>query len=285
MDEGNDHVRNWRVLTAAVAAVAAVLAAVGVYFYLHKADQRAQSKVAQVSVLVASQPIPAGTTGATAEQKGWLSLKEVAKKDVPPGTLTSTSGLERLVAAYAIDNGGYITPSSFVAGSQVGDLSGTLDKGMEAISISVDDQHGVAGFVAPGDRISVIVSVRDADKTVTAYLVPGLKVLGVGSTTAVSAQASSAVPAGTNTNDTTATTQPANNSNKGLITVEVTPRQAAQIAHAYAFNGTLYVTLDPAHFNPKTFKPPTDIVDVANLFDQPLSAVAQSGTTTTNSGK
>ncbi len=270
--------RNWRVLTAAVAAVAAVLAAVGVYFYLNKADQRAQSKLAQVSVLVASQPIPAGTSGSTAEQRGWLTYKKVTRKDVPPGALTSTAGLDKLVTAYAIDNGGYITPGSFVASAQVGDFANTLDKGMEAISISVDDQHGVAGFVSPGDKVSVIVSVTKGSTVVTDYMVPGLKVLGVGSTSAASSAAATnpaqAVPAGSPAAPPT-TAAPAGN--KGLITLEVTPRQALQVAHAYAMNGVVYLTLDPANFDPKSFNSPSAIVDTTNLFDQPIPQLTQSG--------
>jgi len=267
-------VRNWRVLTAAVAAVAAVLAAVGVYFYLNKADQRAESKLDQVSVLVASQPIPAGTTAATAEQRGWLTFKKVARKDAPPGTLTSTSGIDKLVAAYAIDNGGYITPGSFVTSTQVNSLTDGLDKNTEAMSISVDEQHGVAGFVQPGDKISIIVSVHKGDTAVTAYMVPGLKVLGVGTTTAVSsAQQASAQPA--SSGSTTPTTQAPQVGNRGLITLEVTPHQALQIAHAYAINGILYVTLDPTHFDPKSFNNPSALVDVTNVFDQSIPQLAQ----------
>ncbi len=269
--------RNWRVLTAAVAAVAAVLAAVGVYFYLNKADQRAQDKVTQVSVLVATQPIPVGTSGATAQEKGWLSTKKVAKKDAPPGALTTANGLGSLVAAYAIDNGGYITPSSFVTSSLLGNFSGAIAKGKEAISISVDQQHGVAGLIQPGDNVNVVVSLRirdlakdaDAGLMTSAYLT-SLKVLAIGTTTAVTPQPSSAVPAGSGT---TATTQPQANvvQNKGLITVEVTPRQAEQIAEAYALNALVYVTLTPTHFDPKKFTFPAEVVEANNLFDQQLA--------------
>ncbi|HEY1741449.1 MAG TPA: Flp pilus assembly protein CpaB [Acidimicrobiia bacterium] len=273
-DEGKDHVRNWRVLTAAVAAVAAVLAAVGVYFYLNKADQRAQSKVAQVPVLVASQPIPAGTSGATALQRGWLTTKKVARDAVPNGTLTTSSGLNNLVAAYAIDDGGYITPGSFVQSAQQNDTSTAIDKGYEAMALSVDDQSGVAGFVSPGDRVNMIASVRIGQKMVTAYLIPGLKVLGVGATTVTTnAQPAAAVPSGDNT---TPTTQ-AQTGNKGLITVEVTSHEAVQIAQAYALNSIVYLTLDPTHFDTKAFKTPTEIVETTNLFDQALTELNKSG--------
>ena len=48
-------------------------------------------------------------------------------------------------------------------------------------------------------------------------------------------QPSSAVPTGS----TTATTQPAATGDRGLITVEVSPRQAEQIAQAYALDAVV----------------------------------------------
>jgi Flp pilus assembly protein CpaB len=135
----------------------------------------------------------------------------------------------------------------------------------------------VAGLVQPGDKISVIVSlgVDEATKSggeekstrISGYLLKGLKVLGIGSTTAVTPQ-QSATPASAGS---TQTTQPAaqQTQNRGLITLEVTPRQALQIAQSYAFNAIFYVTLVDSHFDAKTFKAPAQITGADNLFDTP----------------
>src|SRR5262249_28550648 len=139
--------------------------------------------------------------------------------------------------------------------------------GMEAISLSVDQTHGVAGFVQPNDSIDLLYTVpttqNGAGLKMTAYLLPGLRVLAVGGTT-VSSQAPPA------SNGTTATTQ-APTQEQGLITVEATPRQAEQIAHAINYGGNITLTLNPPNFDPKDFKTPQEIVETYNLFDQPLT--------------
>ena len=50
--------------------------------------------------------------------------------------------------------------------------------------------------------------------------------------------------------------------------MEVSPRQAEQIAQAYALGGTVYLTLNTASFDPGTFENPEEIVEAVNLFDQ-----------------
>ena len=37
-------------------------------------------------------------------------------------------------------------------------LSATLDKGMKAVAIRVNDVLGVAGFVLPGDRVDILLT-------------------------------------------------------------------------------------------------------------------------------
>jgi hypothetical protein len=61
----------------------------------------------------------------------------------------------------------------------------------------------------------------------------------------------------------------------GLITVEATPRQAEQLAHAMNFGGTITISLNPPDFNVKDFKTPQEIVEAYNLFDQELPLLHQ----------
>jgi hypothetical protein len=92
-----------------------------------------------------------------------------------------------------------------------------------------------------------------------------MKVLAVGTTTA-SAQPAPAA------NGTTASTQaPQQQQGSGLITVEATPRQAEQIAHAMSYGGTITISLNPPNFNAQNFKTPAEVVESMNLFDQPLT--------------
>ena len=43
------------------------------------------------------------------------------------------------------------------------------------------------------------------------------------------------------------------------------------------FYALIYLTLDGPSFNAKSFKPPTEIVDTTNLFDQPLTELNKVG--------
>ena len=57
-----------------------------------------------------------------------------------------------------------------------------------------------------------------------------------------------------------------------MITFEVNPRQAEQLIQASQV-GSVYLTLNPTSFNKSQFQTPVEIVEAANLFDQPLTEV------------
>jgi pilus assembly protein CpaB len=269
-------VRNWRVLTAVAAVVLAAVASVLAYTYLTQADARAQDKTEMVPALVARNSIPKGTPGNAAVDDDLLEVKKVPREALPDAVLTSNEGLDGLVASSLIAKGQFVVRDSFVAPSQVDGFSTTVKNGKQAISLSVDTTHGVAGFIQPNDSINVLgtVDVKDlANATeplkMTAFVIPGLRVLAVGETTSGTPSAQSGDTGG---DGTTATTQ-APPEQKGLITVEVTPRQAAQIAHLMNL-GVITVTLNPPNFDVKDFQTPQEIVEATNLFDQELQHLA-----------
>jgi pilus assembly protein CpaB len=270
---GGTPVRNWRVLTAVAAVVLAAAASVLAYTYLTQADARAQDKTELVPALVAKNVIPKGTPGKTAVDEGLFVTKKVPREAVPDSVLTSDDGLTGLVASAQISKGQFVVRDSFVAPSQVDGFSTTVKDGKQAISLSVDTTHGVAGFIQPNDSINMILTLDIDDKSgkagpqkTTAFLIPGLRVLAVGTTTTGTTS--------NNNNGTTDTTAAPAQEQKGLITVEVTPRQAEQIAHSMVV-GTITLTLNPPDFDAKDFKSPQEIVEAYNLFDQPLTVLDQ----------
>jgi pilus assembly protein CpaB len=265
-------VRNWRVLTAVAAVILAAGASVLAYTYLTQADARAQDKTVLVPVLVAKQQIPKGTPGKSAIDSSLLEVKKVPREVLPSDARIDDAGLSGLVASSAIAKGQFVVKDSFVAATEINGFSTTVKGGKEALSLSVDMTHGVAGFIQPNDNINVLVTMDIEDKLgaagtlkTTAFLIPGLRVLAVGSTTAGSAAATTGTPGAT-----TQTTQPAQQ--QGLITVEATPRQAEQLAHAMNV-GTIMLSLNPPNFDAASFKTPAEIVEAFNLFDQPLSVL------------
>ncbi len=277
--------RNWRVLTAVIAVIFGVGAAAGSYYYLNKADERAQGKQKLVQVLVAKKSIPAGTLGQDATNAELLGLENRVAADVPPSAVYTKAQVATLVAVGTIDQGSIITSSDFVLKSAVaGGLTSQIQKkkGLQAMTLSVDLQHGVAGLVSPGDSINMIVSVdvkdlnnpnKEAGKAkITAFLLSNLKVLAIDKSTVVPGATPKAVPAagGDATGATTPTTAAPTTQNLGLLTVEVSSRQAEQIAHAYAFAHPIYLTLNPTGFDPKDLKAVDEIVEIYNYFDQDL---------------
>lgn len=263
--------RNWRVVTAITAVVLAALAAVLAYQYLAQADDRAQKDVELVPVLRAKSDIPRGTKAETAEGAGAFEVAEIPRNSKPDTALTDPKSLHGQIAAAKIPRGQFITADSFVSPGRLEGFSSTLGKGKQAITVAVDETRGVAGFIEPNDMVSVIVTGEAEDlvapegkelpaMTTTGLLIPGVKVLAVGSTTA------NTPPSTTEDGDNADTS-----ARNGLVTLEVTPRQALQIAHAASGVGQIYLSLNAPGFDVDEFTIPTEIVEATNWFDQPLT--------------
>lgn len=285
--------RNWRVVTAVAAVVLAAVAGVLVWQYTDEADERAEADQELVEVYVAAEPVPRGVSGADAIARELLVVEEMRRADfarlrnpVVPG---GEAAVRDLIAAATIPEGVPAVADLFVRRGQLQGTALEIEEGMQAISLSLDQARGVAGFVMPGDSVNVILSLEvAATRTApgaalrtgsgvrtTAFLVPGAKVLAVDRVTTAGAAGGTAT---TDTNgdgvvdgDDTATATPAN---AGLVTLAVTPRQAEQIAAAMTHHGGgVYLSLNPAGFDLAEFQNPTEIVEAINLFDQPLSLV------------
>ena len=99
--------------------------------------------------------------------------------------------------------------------------------------------------------------------------------MAVGATTANSAPSSN-TSVGLTTSGQAAgasnSTSSASTASSGLLTLEVTPRQAEQIAQGQSL-GSFYLTLDAPGTDPSKFTAPGEIVETWNLFDQHLSVV------------
>jgi pilus assembly protein CpaB len=219
-----------RTLIAAAAVILAAVSGIGVYFYVSSADQRAQRNVALVEAFVASSSIPKGTTGDTAVSNGLITTARVLRGTVPPDAVTDTSALRGKVAASTIGSKQFITLESFVAPSQAsgGSLAGAIsDKGLVAVTVSVDAAHGVAYAIAPGDHVDL--AITDPNGGAALYILQSVPVLAVGQQ----------VPS----SGTSVGQQPnASASASGLITFEVSVPDALKVVAA-SKSGALYLTL------------------------------------------
>ncbi len=221
---------NRRTLIAAGAVVLAAVAGLLVFVYVSGADQRASDKVDVVQAFVAVNDIPKGTTGDAAVADGLIQAKDVLRGSVPPAAVTDSSLLGGKVAASTIQARQYITDASFVAPSEGGggSLAAAIgDKGLVAVTISVDAERGVANQIAPGDRVDIAV-VADGS---AGYILNDVKVLSVGTETAANAAGGNGQPS-------------AAAATSGLITFELSPSDALAVVAANK-TGSVYLTLRP----------------------------------------
>lgn len=284
--------RNWRVLTAIAAVVLAALAGVLVWKYTDNAKKDAEKPFKKVNVLVASKAVPAGTSFAAALDGELITRQVKVSTDLPDSVipLTQNDGAPindaqlkasygKYVASHEIVDGQAIVLSDFVsAGTIQSGVSGVLEtdtkslkQHLEIITVNLDDQHAVGGFLEPGDKVNVWWNddVKDisgkASANLTAYLLSGIKVVSVGATTAAPQQASTAA---TSSNGSTTPSTVASTQNRSVIGLEVTTLQAEQIVAAQA-KGILYLSLNPPSFKNGDFKDPGEIVEVVNLLRNP----------------
>jgi pilus assembly protein CpaB len=282
-------VRNWRIISTIAAVVLAAIAGVLVWRYVTDADTRAEHNKGFVPALVAKSRIARGTAFDQALSDNLFETVKIPRDALPPDRILPAGDKALLdlyrgkVASTDIFTGTPVVSGEFVTASQlVNTVAGAIPKGKQAITVSLDQTHAVGGFVTPGDKVSLILNFTakalvkpatasaDAQARTTAFLLPGIKVIAVGSTTVLPASPGASAGTGTNGGTTSTTTpqqQPAS-----LITLEVTPRQAEQIVQATTL-GTVWLSLNPPGFNTSQFRTPQEIVEAVNLFDQPLALV------------
>lgn len=164
-----------------------------------------------------------------------LRNASVSMREVPRAFLHKDSITEDQWRRYA----GRLARSVLTAGAPVlasqlvdpdsGGLSETLEPGMRALTVPVDQISSISGLLAPGDRIDMLLTVANRDRDQTFPLLKDVLVLATGVDTRPPAQSSSGF------NDKA--TRPFN-----TVTVLVDPEQAAKIVHAREV-GSLTVVL------------------------------------------
>ena len=131
------------------------------------------------TVVVASQPLPFGTTltpdllqeipwPANSPLEGVFATKDEILKEGRRATLV------------AIERNEPILTSKITGPNQRATLSTLLDEGMRAVTVRVDDVRGVAGFILPGDRVDVILTRgENSEQAVADVLLQNIKVLAI----------------------------------------------------------------------------------------------------------
>ncbi|MCW2752148.1 MAG: hypothetical protein JWR83_3258 [Aeromicrobium sp.] len=229
-------------------ASAAVIAALGtllVFLYVRGADTRAADKYDAVSVLRAVKQINVGETVAEAQAAGKIEQGTVGAGDRQADALTSLDAISTEVAQTTIYPSEQITAAKFAA-TPASTSTLTIPKGMIATSATLTDTGRVAGFVNPGDKVTIFLTNPQWSKT----LLTNIEVIAVGTTTVVS----------TTTTDATGA-QTTEQLPRTLFTLGVTQQQAQQILY-----GTQKGDLSFGLVTKDSSVVPRKTVDDANLF-------------------
>jgi pilus assembly protein CpaB len=168
--------RNTRTLIVLLVAVAA---AAGATWLVYQAIQRRpvqQVALPQSFVVVAAKPLTTGARLAPVDLKlvGWPA------EAVVPGSFSKIEDVvDRGIIGALLENEP-ITESKLAAVGAGAGLPPTIPPGMRALSVRVNDVVGVAGFVTPGNRVDVFVTLKRNDTTITRVVTSNVQVLTAG---------------------------------------------------------------------------------------------------------
>ena len=161
-----------------VAVTTAAVGSFGVYRAVEQMPVR-EVEVANMQVVVAAQALPMGTrlTQNHLRLVAWPSRNPVA------GAFTDPKALQDRGVITPIGENEPITESKIASIEAGAGLSPVIPEGMRAISVRVNEVVGVAGFVVPGTRVDVLVTVRSegtSNEPMTRTVVSHVEVLTAG---------------------------------------------------------------------------------------------------------
>jgi pilus assembly protein CpaB len=254
-----------RVLAILVAVVLALVATAALVVYVNGADRRAIRDQQPVQVWVAVKNIPAGTTGQNAQNTGLIDQVEIPRKHAASGVVVSLSQIQNKVAAVNIVAEEQLLLSRWVGSEEVqGRGLLPIPRSHQAVSIPVELSRQVAGFVTPGDMVSLVVSLvfedegpqKKKDIETSQFLLQNIQVLAVGTTALTNA---SAQGAGGRVN------QGKGGQTLTAVTLAIHEQDVPRVVFAAEY-GSIYLTLMPPNAedadvpraDPNTVIPPVD---------------------------
>ncbi len=120
-----------------------------------QAEKAAAKKVITAPVVVAAGDLDPGKS---------LELKDLAVlnwpgANLPAGHFAKPEQIKGRVVRTALNKGEVILPSKLAQEGLAGGLSAVVPEGYRAMTVHVDEVVGVGGFVQPGDRVDVLVTM------------------------------------------------------------------------------------------------------------------------------
>jgi pilus assembly protein CpaB len=162
-----------------IAVMMAAIASMGVYRVVSNVSKRA-APVTTVSTVVASHKLALGTR-LTADH---VRIAEWPVTAPVPKSFTKIEDVVNRGLIATVDENEPLTESKLAPLEAGAGLPPSIPPGMRAISVKVNEVVGVAGFVVPGTRVDVMVTLtdrgRDQDNSLTRIVVSNVQVLTAG---------------------------------------------------------------------------------------------------------
>ncbi len=214
--------------SALVAAVSAMLAAGLLLVFLHQYRASLHLGEQPVTVLVARNLIEKGSSGTIIAERSIFQTAQVRKRDLKNGAIADPGNLRGKVAVNDIYPGQQLVMSDFAPAT--GGVRDQLIGTDRAISLPLDNAHGMIGDIQAGDHVDVFYDMGSTgpgatqNRTLLVMLMRNLLVLRA----PVSAKATGVV-GGSNTQE---------------VVLRASDTQAAQLAFA-SDNGRIWIVLRP----------------------------------------
>lgn len=203
--------------------VAAVLLGLVAAFSIHRVMSTLTTAPVDpmTKVVVADAEITPGTPLSARLVK----IVDWPQRIVPPQAVQNVSQIEGRVLNMPLSKGEPIILTKLAPEGTAAGLGGLLKKDMRAYTIKVDDVSGVAGFIHPGDRVDILMTVAMPAKSGEQFSKVVLQDIMVLTAGKVWQQAGSGDPKSVNT-----------------VTLEVTPEQS-EVLNLASAQGRIHLSL------------------------------------------
>ena len=167
--------RNRTIAVVLISLVMASVAAYGMYEVVQRIPVR-EVEVANYQVVVAAKPLTMGKRLVPEDLKviAWPSKSPITGSHPDPKTVLDRGLLQSIAENEPITED-KMAPLEAGAG-----LSPSIPAGMRAMSVKVDEVVGVAGFVVPGTKVDLLVTLTRNDDAMTRTVVSNVQVLTAG---------------------------------------------------------------------------------------------------------
>jgi len=146
-----------RVVLIVVAIVAGTIATVASYLYINAIRQQIETEEAAVRVYVAGKNLVRNSSAEDLLADRAIHEKEIPRKYVPEGAITSTEEIGGKVLIIDTPKGAILTRSHFASVEAAG-MPVQTPPGFRAVAIEVNEITAAGKKIVSGDRVDVVAS-------------------------------------------------------------------------------------------------------------------------------